>query len=393
MMPDRNSFRLTVVLVVIVIASTSAAVERGQMLSNATDYEQHQWVMEPENLIADCAPPGEWSCTVCELGDHVGLPYCWGGDVTLDEFDDHLANDYAAGSAASGNFPDCTTGVDCSGYVSRLWELPWHYSTSTIPDISDAIDSTNMHPGDVYNAAGSHVIMWVGKDESGEAVITESGYLCMGVCQAVVGWSHFTGYTPRRAPSDYVETATVGTYEGTVDDPILIENLPFRDWRNTNEATGDDFDFYSAAPDMDESGPEYIYEIELTESGTLTAHVLDAPGADIDLHLLASLDADDCLARAHIDLEHSIEEAGTYYIVADSFVGTDTTVYSGAYVLDVSFEAGGEDAGPDADTDVDSDSDSDADDDQDDPDDTKSDGCDCNMDSRTGSVSILGILF
>ncbi len=389
MMPDRISFRLTVILAIIVIASTSVAVERGQMLSNATDYEQHQWVMEPENLIADCAPPGEWSCTVCELGDQVGLPYCWGGDVTLDEFDDDLANDYAAGSAASGYFPDCTTGVDCSGYVSRLWELPWHYSTSTIPDISDAIDSTNMYPGDVYNAAGSHVIMWVGKDESGEAVITESGYLCMGVCQAVVGWGHFTGYTPRRAPTSYVETATVGTCEGTVDDPIFIENLPFRDWRNTNEATGDVFDFYSEAPDVDESGPEYIYEIELTEVGTLTAHVLDAPGADIDLHLLASLDADDCLARANIDLEHEIEEAGTYYIVADSFVGTDTTVYSGAYALDVSFEADGEDAGPDADTD----SDSDTDDDQDDPDVTKSDGCDCNIGSRAGSVSILGILF
>ena len=178
-----------------------------------------------------------------------------------------------------------------------------------------------------------------------------------------------------------------------MDDPIFIEDLPFRDWRNTNEATGDVFDFYSAAPDMDESGPEYIYEIELTETGTLTAHVLDAPGADIDLHLLASLDADDCLARAHIDLEHDIEEAGTYYIVADSFVGSDSTVYSGAYVLDVSFEADGEDAGPDADADTDSDSDSDTDEDQACYGVTESDGCNCNIGRRAGSVSILGILF
>ncbi len=349
---------LTVVvcLTAILLPTRSMAIERDEILAAAKTYEEHQWTMEEEHLVADCAL-ADWECTVCDLGGHIGLPYCWGGFDAVDEFDQKLSLDYAAGSAAPGYFPDCTTGVDCSGYVSLLWELPYKHGTSTLPNVSTAIEAYDMYPGDVYNFSGSHVIMWVGKDEAGEAVVTEAGYMCMGVCEATVAWSHFASYTPRRADVTYVQTATQGTNSGTEDDPIAVETLPFRDWRNTNGSSQDSFDVYSIAPTLDESGPEYIYELEVPAPGTILASVLDAPQSDIDLHLLGSLDPDDCLARGDRDLAHHVNSSGTFYIVADSWVGAGDEIYSGAYVLDLDFQPDLVDGGPDIDVDSDVDTD------------------------------------
>lgn len=375
------SRRTSIILAAAIAAAASlpaGAAERGVMLGIAPLYEDHEWTCTDTNHWG-VGCPTSYESDWCP-GTYVGLPYDWGGWSTVDEFDADIAAGLGAGSHSSDGSLACTTGVDCSGYVSLLWETPWKYGTSTLPDISDAIDARDMWPGDVYNDAGSHVIMWVGKDTAGDAVITESSGTCNGVCGRSVAWSYFGSYTPRVAWTEYVQTATVGTAAGTADDPIVIDAIPFRDWRNTRYAESDIFDFYSAAPDVDESGPESIYEVALPSAGTLTASVLDAPGADVDLQLLSALDADACLGRANIDLEVAIAAAGTYYLTVDSWVGSDATVYSGAYVLDVDFAAapdgdadtdtdadadGGPDSGPDTDTDTDSDSDSDSDSDAD----------------------------
>lgn len=353
-----------VVMALAVAAALPAfAVERSALLANAPLYEEHEWSCgETNHWGADC--PSTYESDFCP-GSYVGLPYDWGGFVTWDEFDDDLAQGQGAGSHSWHGVLSCTTGLDCSGYVSILWETPWKYGTSTLPQISDAIDARDMWPGDVYNDAGSHVIIWVGKDDGGAAVITESSGTCNGVCRRSVAWSYFGAYTPRAAWDSYVQTATWGSFAGTAEDPVPIDALPFRDWRNTRYAASDIFDFYSAAPTVDESGPEVIYELELSGAGTLTASVLDAPGADVDLHLLGSLDADDCLGRAHIDLEVAVPAAGTYYLTVDSWVGSDQTVYSGAYVLDVGFAAADLDADTDGDADGDTDGDGDADGDSD----------------------------
>ncbi len=358
-------------LAVVLLCVDVLAVERSVMLENATAFEEHSWVMKPENLLAPCAPEGEWACTICELGDHVGLPYAWGGWVTIEQFDEQLAAGYAAGSMSPGYFPECVTGLDCSGYVSRLWRTPIKFSTTSLETITNEIDIRDMFPGDVFNEAGSHVIMWVGKTDPGEAIVTEAGAVCWGVCRFDTTWSSLGTYLTRRSPEDLVETATHGDFMGTIDDPVLVDTFPFRDWRNTREATSDVFDNYSAAPDTNESGPEVIYQFDVASSGTIVAQVLDAPQADVDLHLLSSLDADDCLARGHTTLTRFVEEAGIYYLTVDTWVGTDGVEYSGAFVLDLDFTSadadsdsdidGGADLDTDTDTDTDTDSDIDSD--------------------------------
>lgn len=52
-------------------------------------------------------------------GSHIrGLPYCWGGCVTLDTFNSQLAKGYQAGNITpQGAWRWGTTGVDCSGLI------------------------------------------------------------------------------------------------------------------------------------------------------------------------------------------------------------------------------------------------------------------------------------
>jgi len=317
-------------------AGPALGISRQEIVDGAPAFEDHAWTCGSENLTASCAD-GSWVPAVSSTGPQLGLPYCWGGWVTIDQFDQQIADGYGAGSMPYGLFLGCTTGVDCSGYVSQLWQHPVKLGTATIPNVSVEIDTTEMLPGDVFNAAGSHVIMYLGEEPNGEVLVTESttSSACMGVCRRARSWSVFSGYVPRAYFYAGVESSTAG---GTTDDLIPIEAFPYQDTRNTEEAQSDEFDFYSEAPETDETGPEYIYVFHVAEGGTLTATVLDGAGVDIDIHLLGSLDADDCLARDDTEFTVEITDPGTYYLVADTYVGESATEYTGAYLLDADFD-------------------------------------------------------
>ncbi len=312
------------------------AIPRSEIVEAAPGFEEHPWDCGAQNLVADCAD-SSWQPAVTAAGPQVGLPYCWGGWVTLDEFDQQIGQGYGAGSMPYGLFLGCTTGVDCSGYVSQLWQHPHKLGTATLPEVSFEVDTTEMLPGDVFNNAGTHVIMFLGEDSNGDALVTESttSSACMGVCRRPLPWSVLSGYVPRAYFYADVETSTEA---GTAEDPILIEAFPYRDTRNTEGAASDQFDFYSAAPTTDESGSELIYVFHVASGGLLTASVLDAVGVDIDIHLLASLDADDCLARDDLEIAVEITEPGAYYLVADTYVGGSGTEYTGAYLLTADFD-------------------------------------------------------
>ncbi len=108
---------------------------------------------------------------------------------------------------------------------------------------------------------------------------------------------------------------------GTIDDPFVIDRLPFTDLRDTRDAIGDDLDAYPGcdAP-QDESGPEVVYALDLDRPTVVRARVYDRDPVDIDVHLLADgLDGGACLARNHRTIEASLG-AGTWYFVLDTFV-------------------------------------------------------------------------
>lgn len=74
----------------------------------------------------------------------MGLPYDWGGYMTLFQFDQQINAGYGAGSYPEHGVLSCTAGVDCSGFVSKAWDSG-HYATVHLG--SSAISQSEMLAG------------------------------------------------------------------------------------------------------------------------------------------------------------------------------------------------------------------------------------------------------
>lgn len=119
------------------------------------------------------------------------------------------------------------------------------------------------------------------------------------------------------------------------DCPFEVAAFPFHHEFDTTGSPVTAFAAYGCAPEIDESGPEVVYAVTVPAPGTLLATVTDGAGIDVDVHLLASLDPADCLARADVGLSVSVVP-GTYVLVVDTWGSTDGPL-AGAYSLDVRF--------------------------------------------------------
>ena len=330
MRPSRHFPTPTALLVfalLILQAAPSGAITRDRVMARAKAFAFHPWRCTSANQTAGCSPS---YTSPFPVGDYLGLPYDWGGCMSLFEFDQQIAAGYGAGSVPYGDILDCTAGLDCSGYVSQCWDTGYH-TTDMIPDISTEIPAAGVLPGDVFNDAGHHVVLYGATLPDGQPVLYESnGLVHMNVYG---GWSHVAGYVPRRY--DGIEGSTAGDPAGTVTNPIVIGSFPFTDSRDTSDSASDAYDGCGAAPTTDESGPEFIYEATFTQPGSLTVTVEDGPGVDIDVHLLTSGNTGDCVVRNDLAFTYGVD-CGAYLIIADTYVS-----YEGPYTLTVTFTPSG----------------------------------------------------
>lgn len=143
--------------------------------------------------------------------------------------------------------------------------------------------------------------------------------------------------TDTQTDTDTVDTAPDCAL-GDICNPIRVDSFPFTDSRNTMMAPRAGWEFYSCAPDVRESGGEFIYEVVVTEPGvlSLTLNEESDDGVDIDVHLLQALDPDTCVTRAHIGLSEVVDP-GTWIVVADSWTDSSGIPYPGPYTLDIDF--------------------------------------------------------
>ncbi len=335
-------------LIIAAIVLTSvclSAVTRSEAVLKGDRYVRTKWTCSAANVT------GESSCmsgipNVYTSGSaYTGVAYDWGGYMEVETYLSRLASGYRAGSCSGSSCSqygvlECTVGVDCSGYVSMLWGCG-HYTTSTIPEISTVIDQNDMKKGDVFNDAGSHVIMYIYTDKStGLPYIMESAGTGTEktVFRRMSSWPS-SSYERRRytAMTDDVDV------EGTVQNPRVIFSTPYYDEGNTRNPVSLVIDTYSAAPSTKEFGPEFIYQIYLPTAGDLTATVTDnqPENIDCDIHLLSSLTVDtngmavDTIARDDHTVTRTLAP-GTYYLVVDTYTGS--TDFPGEYTLSVTFE-------------------------------------------------------
>ena len=137
---------------------------------------------------------------------------------------------------------------------------------------------------------------------------------------------------------DFVPTGRPRYPEGTLGHPIVVDGFPYTDTRDTAAAPSDAIDVYSCAPSTDESGPEFVYTLGVPVSGTLHLGVeVLADDTDVDVHLLSALDGDACVARDDTGLSAAVE-AGTWFVVADTWVDGAGTELAGPYELTIDFE-------------------------------------------------------
>jgi cell wall-associated NlpC family hydrolase len=169
-------------------------VTRVQTIAIAEAYAKHRWRADETNVfhgkdangitvdtpdesykpkggVAGWWKPGGWN---------IGIPYKWGGFDTPQEFNACVSCGKCAGdvftvqkrelnnSAVSQH----TTGVDCSGFISRCWRLPAPVSTYEIHKCCDPLPSLEeLKPGDVVNKENEHISLFVAWHDPGHSVM------------------------------------------------------------------------------------------------------------------------------------------------------------------------------------------------------------------------------
>jgi hypothetical protein len=190
-----------------------APVTRSQCLATAERFATHKWTAQPHHVqhgddstgIRVDTPdagfndlgstPGWWKVGAV----NEGVPYCWGGFDTPKSFDAALRSGKWAGdvytqrkrSGLESAHSQFAAGADCSGFVSRCWNLEWHCSTRAIPKVCDRLPSYDaLQPGDALSTYNGHVVLFAGftQEDKSEFLVYETG--------SPLGWRVMQHTTP-----------------------------------------------------------------------------------------------------------------------------------------------------------------------------------------------------
>jgi hypothetical protein len=197
---------------------------RSQMRREMDAYRDHRWTLGEANRRNPCSAlvvPGlEFECRnnqrfvvpaeQLRLRTPVamrGVPYDWGGNDSLERFDDKIKRGFVAGNIGgtfwSAGSRRVTAGVDCSGLVSNVWHLDHHAGTYELPELTQPVDQLHhMHIGDLLLLPDHHVALYREQvDLDGASIgirVTEAGSRCGAVCDSVYEIDHFEDYMLRR---------------------------------------------------------------------------------------------------------------------------------------------------------------------------------------------------
>jgi len=174
---------------------------RAEIIATAKRLQEHKWVCREQNLKAPCVTAAPYTSDFAAGATVTGIAYDWGGMDGPERFDSKLAQGQAAGSHQRHGVTNCTTGIDCSGYVSYCWlgkQPPQKYGTINIRDFlavkPRANWFTDMKPGDGFNKPGSHIVLFAEYDASGKPVVYEASGPAGKVRRKTWNWSQLQGY-------------------------------------------------------------------------------------------------------------------------------------------------------------------------------------------------------
>jgi hypothetical protein len=169
--------------------SRGGKVSRRAVMALAKQYADYTYTVARKNLANGTRDDGKAIVTpVRRPGVYTGVPYKWGGEDTLEAFSQGLAMGRKAGDMcaiqARDNCPgeyysgsSGAVGVDCSGFISVLWQTENRQTTATLPSISNGIHWHQLKPGDILNVRNEkiyHVMLFSGRDRAGNILVYEA---------------------------------------------------------------------------------------------------------------------------------------------------------------------------------------------------------------------------
>ena len=154
----------------------SNAITRDEVLQIAATYVNYPWRASTTNIFHGVdstgvrvdTPDREWWGRDGWHADgrtNVGVPYCWGGADTLQEFDRGISEGRPAGHTFKKNIrpaaSELPVGVDCSGFVMRCWKLDERRNTGDLAGVCRELESfEELQPGDAINLPFAHVVLF-----------------------------------------------------------------------------------------------------------------------------------------------------------------------------------------------------------------------------------------
>lgn len=122
---------------------------------------------------------------------------------------------------------------------------------------------------------------------------------------------------------------------GTLADPFLIPSLPYTDVRNTAQSANRISNYPGcAAAAIDESGPEVLYKLVITQTRAVRIQVHALDTSDIDVHLMTDpASGAGCTIRNDKQIVTTLQP-GTYWLSLDTYV-TGGAAKSGEYLLTI----------------------------------------------------------
>ena len=210
--------------IIFVLASCYPQVTRSEAIATAYRYTQVEWIPAEKNVRHGPDSRGIMVKTpdrsLSRHGDSRGwwepgipaksMPYHWGGFDTPESFLKKIADGNKAGDIADEakrKLGDAGTssescGIDCSGFVSRCWNLPRAYSTRQLPGICDPLASwDDLRAGDIL-LNHRHVVLFVKWTVPGKEIAAyEAGPFPawkVSACGLIVAKLKENGYSPWR---------------------------------------------------------------------------------------------------------------------------------------------------------------------------------------------------
>ena len=103
--------------------SPLSCVSRDTMISTAASYRNNSKYFNSTNTDGTCSGRGK-PRYISGAGTYSSVPYDYNGFDSVSGFNGYMdPNNYQAGDIDTTASESCSKGVDCSGYVSRAWQL------------------------------------------------------------------------------------------------------------------------------------------------------------------------------------------------------------------------------------------------------------------------------